>query len=119
MVLTRIAALYALAATAAGEQIESVNQLNAAIARGPVRAVGFLSRGNYEAIASVLPRTTDNDGPLEVRTYDDQVDLEADMRAVEGTRRALVGELAQLEAARTQGSSLIICLTSQSLHMVT
>eukprot|EP00325_Prymnesiales_sp_UTEX-LB-985_P009950 CAMPEP_0174702498 /NCGR_PEP_ID=MMETSP1094-20130205/6762_1 /TAXON_ID=156173 /ORGANISM="Chrysochromulina brevifilum, Strain UTEX LB 985" /LENGTH=354 /DNA_ID=CAMNT_0015900277 /DNA_START=62 /DNA_END=1126 /DNA_ORIENTATION=+ len=58
--------------------IETVNQLAAAIESGPLRKVGFLSQGNYDAVASVLPPLKAEDGgTLEVEFYDNLDDLEA------------------------------------------
>jgi len=71
-------ALVCLLATAAATmRVDSINSLNAAIHAGPVSAVGFLSQGNYDAIASILPKTMDNGGPLAVRIFDNLESLEA------------------------------------------
>lgn len=65
--------MIALASTA---RIESVNQLAAAIESGPLSSVGFLSQGNYDAVASVLPKTVEQGGKLEVKIYADLEELE-------------------------------------------
>lgn len=71
----RLALLLATSATVCA--ISSINELTAAINQGPVRAVGFLSRGNYDAIASVLPKSTADGGPLEVQIFADLEAIEA------------------------------------------
>jgi hypothetical protein len=58
-------------------QIQSVNELAAAIEAGPLRTVGFLSQGNYDAVASVLPPLSSDGGTLEVAFYNDLDELEA------------------------------------------
>ena len=57
--------------------IDSVNQLSAAIEAGPLRTVGFLSQGNYDAVASVLPKHEDNGGLLKVQLYDSLEEIES------------------------------------------
>ena len=57
--------------------IESVSQLNAAIQAGPLHTVGFLSQGNYQGVASVLPKLKADGGPLEVRIFESLEEIEA------------------------------------------
>ena len=57
--------------------IESVSQLNAAIQAGPLRTVGFLSQGNYQGVASVLPKLKEDGGPLEVKIFESLEEIEA------------------------------------------
>jgi len=66
----------ALAAMAVGAEIMSVNDLNEAFDDVPSLKVGFLSRGNYESIQSVLPRETANGGKLEVVLFASLEELE-------------------------------------------
>jgi len=68
-----------LLGAASGQLIDSVSVLGSRIASGTgsERAVGFLSTGNYDAVSSVLPRTVENGGPLEVVVFDSLEGMEA------------------------------------------
>merc|ERR1719174_757246 len=74
-----------LLGSVSASSIKSVNELSAAIVNADTaagRSVGFLSEGNYDAVASILPRQTAEgcsvaDCPLIVRTYEDLEHMEA------------------------------------------
>ena len=61
----------ALIPGASAQLIDSVNKLNAYIESGVgSQSVGFLSTGNYQAIASILPKSVEQGGPLRVKIFE-------------------------------------------------
>jgi hypothetical protein len=75
-----LSVLLCICGTTAASLIQSVNELSAAInaaqsAEG--RTVGFLSQGNYDAVASVLPRHENGGGQLRTLIFGSLDELEA------------------------------------------
>ena len=71
--------MFLLGAAASAQLIDSVNLLGSTIASGTggERAVGFLSTGNYHAVSSVLPRSIEDGGQMEVVLFDSLEEIEA------------------------------------------
>jgi len=76
MIRTIGAFLFAANALSANTEISSVSELNNAFEGVTSHKIGFLSRGNYEAIQGVLPRELKNGGKLEVELFTDLQHLE-------------------------------------------
>jgi len=82
-----VSTLLLLASTLAAEAVHSgpiknLQELNEHIAANPETSwakVGFLSQGNYDSVKSVLPKSTDDGGPLTVVISQDIAEIEQEV----------------------------------------